>query len=45
MHAGIDFSGFDLWWKSANPTMTYQVTQAQAIPVYIDDCHECRISE
>ena len=39
MSSGVDFSGFDVWWKSANPTITYQVTQSQAIPVYIDDCH------
>ena len=36
---GIDFSGFDVWWKSANPSITYQVSQTQSIPVYIDDCH------
>ena len=36
---GIDFSGFDTWWKSANPSVTYQVTQAQSTPVYVDDCH------
>src|ERR671928_1477790 len=36
---GIDFSGFDTWWKSANPNVTYQVTQAQSTPVYVDDCH------
>ena len=36
--SGIDFSEFDLWWKSTNPSITYQVTQVQSIPVYIDDC-------
>jgi hypothetical protein len=31
--SGIDFTGFDAWWKFANPSITYQVTQAQANPV------------
>ena len=35
--SGIDFSVFDAWWKSAKPSINYQVTQAQANPVYIDD--------
>jgi hypothetical protein len=37
--SGIDFSGFEVWWKSANPSITYQVAQTKAIPAYIDDCH------
>lgn len=37
--SGIDFSGFEVWWKSSNPSTMYQVAQAQAIPAYIDDCH------
>jgi hypothetical protein len=37
--SGIDFSVFDAWWKSANPSITHQPSQAQANPVYMDDYH------